>query len=40
MKINLTAEQLKNTKFFLFEIAPIPSEKYTLRWAKGFTGKV
>ena len=40
LKIKFTAEQLKGTKFFLFEIAPVQGENYTLRWAKDFKGKV
>ena len=30
----------KNMKFFLFEANPVRSEKFTLRWFQGFTGKV
>jgi hypothetical protein len=37
---DLSAKQLRNTKFFLFETAPVPGENFTLRWLKGFTGKL
>ena len=30
----------KNMKFFLFEANPVRSEKFTLRWFQGFSGKV
>ena len=30
----------KNMKFFLFETNPVRSEKFTLRWFQGFSGKV
>ncbi len=40
VKADLSAKQLKGTKFFFFEVAPIASENFTLRWTKGFTGKV
>jgi len=30
----------KNMKFFLFETNPMRSEKFTLRWFQGFSGKV
>ena len=30
----------KNIKFFLFEMNPVRSEKFTLRWFQGFSGKV
>jgi hypothetical protein len=36
----ISARQLKDKKLFLFEVAPEPGEKFTLRWAEGFTGKV
>jgi predicted RNA-binding Zn-ribbon protein involved in translation (DUF1610 family) len=31
---------LKGLKLFLFEAAAVPNENYTLRWTKGFSGKV
>ena len=31
---------LKGSKLFLFKEAALPSETFTLRWAKGFKGKV
>ena len=37
---DLSAGQLKGMKLFVFELAPVPSEKFTIRWSKGFTGKV
>ncbi|MDR0663141.1 MAG: hypothetical protein LBF80_03560, partial [Spirochaetaceae bacterium] len=40
LKLDLSARQLKNTKFFLFESDPAPDEEFTLHWAKGFTGKI
>jgi len=40
LRIKFNAEQLKGTKFFLFEAAPVQGEKYTLHWATGFKGKV
>jgi hypothetical protein len=40
IKTDLSARQLKDKKFFLFEVSPVPGEKYTLRWAEGFTGKL
>ena len=40
LKKEITAEQLKDKKLFLFEVAPVQGEKYTLRWAKDFKGKV
>jgi len=40
LKKEITAEQLKDKKLFLFEIAPVQGEKYTLHWATGFKGKV
>jgi hypothetical protein len=30
----------KNTKVFLFEVEPVTGEKFSLRWATGFEGKV
>jgi hypothetical protein len=36
----ISAKQLKDKKIFLFEVSPAPGEKYTLRWAEGFTGKI
>lgn len=30
----------KNMKFFLFETNPVRSEKFTLRWFQGFSGKL
>ncbi|MDR1841213.1 MAG: hypothetical protein LBQ86_04720 [Holophagales bacterium] len=35
-----TDKQLKNAKLFLFEVAPVDGENFTLRWATGFEGKV
>jgi hypothetical protein len=40
VRTDLSLRQLKNTKFFLFETAPVPGEEFILRWAKGFTGKI
>jgi hypothetical protein len=40
IKTDLSARQLKDKKFFLFEVSPVPGEKFTLRWAEGFTGKL
>jgi hypothetical protein len=40
VKTDLSARQIKDKKFFLFEALPEPEEKFTLRWAEGFTGKV
>jgi len=37
---DLTAKQIKGLKLFLFEAAPVMNENFTLRWTKGFTGKV
>ncbi len=34
------ANYSKNMKLFLFEANPIRSEKFTLRWSQGFSGKV
>lgn len=31
---------VKGVKFFLFELNPMRSEQFTLRWFQGFTGKV
>jgi hypothetical protein len=36
----ISARQLKDKKLFLFEVSPESGEKFTLRWAEGFTGKV
>ena len=36
----LSAKQAKGLKLFLFEAAPLPNENFTLRWSRGFTGKV
>jgi predicted RNA-binding Zn-ribbon protein involved in translation (DUF1610 family) len=33
-------KQLKGLKLFLFETSAVPNENYTLRWNKGFSGKV
>ncbi|MDR3160463.1 MAG: hypothetical protein LBU28_02485, partial [Spirochaetaceae bacterium] len=40
VQADLSAMRLRNTKFFLFESAPVPGQEFTLRWAKGFTGKI
>jgi hypothetical protein len=40
VKTELTGKQLKDTKFFFFFVSPDPGEKFILRWAQGFTGKI
>ena len=35
-----SGKELKRMKLFLFETAPVRSEKFTLRWQQGFMGKV
>lgn len=35
-----SGKELKRMKLFLFETAPVRSEKFTLRWRQGFMGKV
>lgn len=35
-----SGKDIKRLKFFLFETAPVRSEKFTLRWQQGFMGKV
>lgn len=35
-----TNTALKGLKLFLFEASAVPNEKFTLRWTKGFSGKV
>jgi hypothetical protein len=40
VKTNVPAKQLKGMTFFLFEATPVPSEKFTLRRATGFKGKI
>jgi hypothetical protein len=37
---DLTYKQIKGSKLFLFETNPISNEIFTLRWDKGFSGKV
>jgi len=36
----VSAKQLKGMKLFLFEATAGPNENFTLRWMRGFTGKV
>jgi hypothetical protein len=40
VKADLSARQLKGTKFFIFEVTPIAGKNFTLRWIKGFKGKI
>jgi predicted RNA-binding Zn-ribbon protein involved in translation (DUF1610 family) len=40
VKTDVSGRQLKGCKFFLFEVTPISGENFTLRWIKGFTGKI
>lgn len=35
-----SGKELKRMKFFLFEMDPVRSEKFSLRWQRGFMGKV
>lgn len=35
-----SGKELKKMKLFLFEMSPVRSEKFTLRWQQGFMGKV
>jgi predicted RNA-binding Zn-ribbon protein involved in translation (DUF1610 family) len=36
----ITAKQMVGLKLFLFEAAPVLNENFTLRWIKGFNGKI
>lgn len=40
IQCNYSGKDLKRFKLFLFEKAPVRSEKFTLRWQQGFSGKV
>jgi len=40
VKPDLPMKQMKSFKFFLFETDPIPGEKYNIRRATGFLGKI
>jgi predicted RNA-binding Zn-ribbon protein involved in translation (DUF1610 family) len=40
VKTDLSARQLKGSKFFLFEAEPVPGQEFTFHWSKGFTGKI
>jgi hypothetical protein len=40
VRTDLSTRQLKNKKFFLFEAVPVHGQEFTLRWTKGFTGKI
>ena len=40
VECSYSGKDIKRLKFFLFETAPVKSEKFTLRWQQGFMGKV
>jgi len=40
VKTDLSTKQLRDIKFFLFEISLVPGEKFSFPWATGFKGKV
>jgi hypothetical protein len=40
IKMVSSDKKLKDCKFFFFEVETVPSERFTLRWKKGFKGKV